>query len=104
MTDRDLKPSQSGVFDAVIVGAGFAGMYMFASPTRNGPFRACLRGRERCWWHLVLEPLPRCALRRGEHAVFLPVLGGAPAGVGLVRAICAAAGNLALRQPCGRPV
>jgi len=24
MTDRDLKPSQSGVFDAVIVGAGFA--------------------------------------------------------------------------------
>src|ERR1700730_3026955 len=28
MTDRDLKPSQSGVFDAVIVGAGFAGMYM----------------------------------------------------------------------------
>src|SRR5580698_340484 len=28
MTDRDLKSSQSGVFDAVIVGAGFAGMYM----------------------------------------------------------------------------
>ena len=28
MTDRDLKPSQSGVFEAVIVGAGFAGMYM----------------------------------------------------------------------------
>ena len=28
MTDRDLKPSQSGGFDAVIVGAGFAGMYM----------------------------------------------------------------------------
>src|SRR3984893_9672397 len=28
MTDRDLKPSQSGVFDAGIVGAGFAGMYM----------------------------------------------------------------------------
>src|SRR5690242_12820157 len=28
MTNWDLKPSQSGVFDAVIVGAGFAGMYM----------------------------------------------------------------------------
>jgi cyclohexanone monooxygenase len=28
MTDRDLKSSQSEVFDAVIVGAGFAGMYM----------------------------------------------------------------------------
>src|SRR6201988_4128731 len=28
MTDRDLKPSQGGVFDAVNVGAGFAGMYM----------------------------------------------------------------------------
>jgi hypothetical protein len=26
MTDRDLKPSQSGVFDAVIVGAGFAAL------------------------------------------------------------------------------
>ena len=44
--------------------------------------------------HVVLEPLPRRALRRREHAVLLFVLGRAAAGMGLERAPRAAAGVL----------
>ena len=57
--------------DVVIVGAGFAGLYMLHRLARLGLDRPGLRGRRRRRRHLVLEPLPRRPLRRREHGVLL---------------------------------
>ena len=54
------------------------------------------RGRRR---HLVLEPLSRRALRCREHAIFLFVLRRTAAGMGLERALRAAARDFEIRQP-----
>src|SRR5215469_10809931 len=91
MLNQDAKLEPTGVFDAVVVGAGFAGMFMLHRLRGMGFSVRPLRGRQWCRRHLVLEPLPGRPLRRGEHAVFLPILGRAAAGVGLVRTLCAAA-------------
>jgi hypothetical protein len=60
-------------FDVVVVGAGFSGLYLLHR-LRQAGFSA-LRGRHgrRRGRHLVLEPLSRCALRRGELGVQLLV-------------------------------
>ena len=90
--------------DAVIVGAGFAGMYMLHRLRGAGLCGARARGRQRRRRHLVLEPLSGRALRRGERAVLLPVRRCAAAGVGVDRALRRAARDPALRQPRGRPL
>ena len=64
-------------YDVVVVGAGFAGMYMLHKLRGQG---FSVRVYER---HLVLEPLSRGALRRRKHAVFLFVLGRTAAGMEL---------------------
>jgi len=101
MSNQHCKLEQTGPFDAgVIVGAGFGRYVHAASPTRDGLFRAGLRDRKRRRRHLVLEPLPgaRCDVESMQYSY--PVFGGAAAGVGLVRALCAAAGDsCVLRQP-----
>jgi cation diffusion facilitator CzcD-associated flavoprotein CzcO len=56
-----MRPAENGTFDAVVVGAGFAGLYMLHRLRQLG-FRA--RIYERRWWDLVLESLSRSALRR----------------------------------------
>ena len=90
--------------DAVIVGAGFAGMYMLHRLRGHGLHGARARGRQRRRRHLVLEPLSGRALRRREHGVLLPVLRRAAAGVGVERALRRAARDPALRQPRRRPL
>ncbi len=81
------------VFDAVVVGAGFAGMYMLHRLRGLGLFGAGVRGRRRRRRHLVLESLSRRALRRREHAVLLLLFGRAGPGVELVGEILAATRN-----------
>ena len=56
-----------------------------------GAHGAGLRGRRRRRRHLVLEPLPGRPLRHREHGVLLRLRRGAPAGVGVDRALRAAA-------------
>ena len=60
--------------DAVIVGAGFAGLYCLAPAARARALGAGLRGGQGRRRHLVLEPLPGRALRRREHGLLLFVL------------------------------
>ena len=61
-------------FDAVIVGAGFAGMYMLHRLRGMGFTARVFEAGKRRRRHLVLEPLSRRALRRREPAVLVPVL------------------------------
>ena len=70
--------------------------HVHAAPAaRARIFGAGLRAGRRRRRHLVLEPLSRRALRRREHAVFLFVLRRIAAGMGLERALRAAAGDSA---------
>ena len=62
------RTNPSTHFDAVVVGAGFAGLYMLHRLRALGFRGARPRGRQRRRRHLVLEPLSRRALRRREHA------------------------------------
>src|SRR5258706_5414793 len=52
----------NGTYDVVVVGAGFAGMYMLHR-LRGLGLGPGLRAGRRCWRHLVLEPVSRRALR-----------------------------------------
>ncbi len=49
-------------FDVIVVGAGFAGMYLLHRARAMGLDRAGLRGGHRCRRHVVLESLPGRAL------------------------------------------
>ncbi len=84
--------------DAVVVGAGFAGLYTLYRLRALGLRRPLFRGRNERRRDLVLEPLSRRAVRRGEHAVFVLVLRRAAAGVAVERALRRAAGDPALRS------
>src|SRR5882724_3419063 len=61
-------------------------------------FGARLRGWKRCRRYLVLEPLPRSALRFGKLHLRIFVLGGAAAGVGLEGALLRPARDAALSE------
>ena len=108
MTDTREQPAPPSAaidtVDAVIVGAGFAGLYMLHKLRQLG-FSAVVfeaaDGRRR---HVVLEPLPRRPLRRREHQLLVLVRPRARAGVGVERALRDAAGDPALRQPRRRPL
>ena len=65
---------------------------------RARPARAGVRGRRRRGRHLVLEPLPRGALRLRELDLRLLLLRGDPARVGVERALRGPAGDPALLQ------
>ena len=81
------SPTPAAPLDAVVVGAGFAGLYMLHRLRELGLSARGLRGRRRRRRHLVLEPLPRRPLRRREHGVLLLLLRRAAAGVGVERAL-----------------
>ena len=91
-------------YDVVIVGAGFAGMYMLHRVRGLGLTARVFEAGERRGRHVVLEPLSGRALRRREHGVLVPVLRGAPAGVGVDGALRDPARDPAVRQPRRRPV
>ena len=88
---RDAEP-----LDAVVIGAGFAGLYMVHRLREQGfSVHGFERGGRRRRY-LVLEPLPGGALRLGDHVllVLLPARPGA--GVAAHRAVPGAAGHPAL--------
>ena len=70
---------------------------------RPGPEDPGAGGRRRRRWHLVLEPLPRRALRRGEPGLLLLLQRRVATGMELERALRTAARDPALHQPRGRP-
>ena len=90
--------------DVVVVGAGFAGIYSLHHLRELGFTRPRDRGRRRRRRHLVLEPVPGCALRRAEPRVLVRLLEGAPAGVGVDRDLPGAGGDRGVLQPRRRPV
>ena len=102
---------QGQPLDAVVVGAGFAGLYMLHRLRGLGFSGACSRrgdGRRR---HVVLEPLPGRALRRREPGVLVLVLRRAPAGLEVDRALrdrsprsCAIANHVADRFDLRRDI
>ena len=102
-TERWLRPRGPASLDAVIVGAGLQALRL-APTARARALGPGLRGRRRRRRHLVLEPLSRRALRRREHGLLVPVLGRAPAGVAVDRALRHPAGDPALHQPRRGPV
>ena len=73
--------------DAVVVGAGFAGMYMLYRLRELGYRAVVFEAGRRRRRHVVLEPLPGRPLRRREPRLLLLVLARARAGVGLDRAL-----------------
>src|SRR5215470_1530287 len=91
-------------FDAVVIGAGFSGMYMLKGAAR--PARAQgtgVRGRRNCRRHLVLEPLSRSPVRFRGLRLLLYLGQRAAAGMGMVGAVPGAAGNPALSGTRCRP-
>ena len=101
---RDRDPITDDV-DAVVIGAGFAGLYMnHRLRDQMGLRRAGVRGRRRRRRHLVLEPLPRRPLRLRVVHLLLLLRQGPDAGVGVEREVPGAAGDPALPQPRRRPL
>ena len=54
-----MRDQKAAAFDVLVVGAGFAGMYMLHRLRGLGLSRAGDRDGQRRRRHLVLEPLPR---------------------------------------------
>ena len=79
--------------DAVVIGAGFAGLYMVHRLREARVLRARLRGGQRRRRDLVLEPLPGGALRLGEHVLLVLLPARARAGVAAQRALPGPAGD-----------
>ena len=72
-------------FDAIVIGAGFGGLYALHKLREIGLQRARARDGRRRRGHVVLESLSRRAGRRRRHRVLLQLLEGDRAGVGLER-------------------
>ena len=67
---RDPEPDRE-VYDAVVIGAGFAGMYMLHRMRGLGLSTRVYEAGDGRRRHVVLEPISRCALRRREHGVLV---------------------------------
>ena len=61
-------------FDALIIGAGFSGLYQLLCCATGSGFGPRARSRRRRRRHLVLEPLPRRPLRFGKPLLLLHLL------------------------------
>ena len=90
------QKTRSTTVDVIVVGAGFAGLYMLHRLRGLGLPARVLRGGRRRRRHLVLEPLSRRALRRREHALLLFLRRRAAAGMGVDRAVSRPARDPAL--------
>ena len=81
-------------YDAIVVGAGFAGLYAVHRLATAGLSVLGARSRRRRRRHLVLEPLPRRALRRRKCRLLILFRRGAAGQLDLERAV---------RRPTGDP-
>ena len=82
----------------------FCGSVCAPPPAPTRIERAGLRVRPERRRDVVLELLPGSALRRRERRLLLLVLGRAPAGVGMERALSRSARVAPLSEPCRRPL
>ena len=91
-------------YDAVVVGAGFAGLYMLHRLRGLGLSARVFEAGQRRRRHLVLEPLSGRALRRREPGVLLLVLRRARSRSGTGPSATPPAGDPALPRTRRRPV
>ena len=101
MTNVQGQPQTAGAkadFDAVIIGAGFSGMYMLKFAARQAwDLKVTVyRGRRHRRRHLVLEPLSRRTLRFRLLHLLLHLRQATAAGMGVVRTLSRAARDPAL--------
>ena len=90
--------------DAIVIGAGFAGLYAVHRLSVGGPDGAGHRGRAERRRHLVLEPLSRCALRRRKRRLLILFRRRAAERLDVDGAVRGAARDPGVPRPCGRPV
>ena len=102
--DEGASTAKGTDVDVVVVGAGFAGLYMLHRLRRPGVPRVVLEAGERRRRHLVLEPVPGRPLRHREPRVLVLVRRRPPAGVGVVRALRHPARDPPLPRARGRPL
>ena len=111
MDEIAVEPGRSGTgtvtrLDALIIGAGVAGLYQLHQLREPGPEGPRLRQRLGRRRHLVLEPLPGRPLRLRVLHLPVPVLGGPLQGLELERALPGPARDRAvaeLRRRQARP-
>ena len=111
-TSPTLTSAQPPVrYDAVVVGAGFAGLYMLYRLRELGLAVRVRRGRRRRRRHLVLEPLPGRPLRRRERRLLVLVLarscsrsGRGASGTRRSRRSCATSSHVADRFDLRRDI
>ena len=96
--------SRAADVDVLVVGAGITGIYQLYRAREAGFSALLLEAGGGVGRHLVLEPLPRRAVRLRELHLRLPVLEGAVRRLGVAGALRRATGDRALPQPRGRPV
>ena len=83
-----MAQSHSAPLDALIIGAGFSGLYqLLCLRDRLGLSVKVLEAGGRRRRHLVLEPLSRRALRFGKPFLLLHLFRRTDAGVGMVGAL-----------------
>ena len=105
MRSSESEARQTGHLDALIIGAGFSGLYqLHCLRDRLGLAVTMLGSGRRRRRHLVLEPLPGCALRFGKPLLLLHLFRGVAAGMGVVGALSRAARDHALSEPRRRQV
>ncbi len=85
---RSGKDGSTTELDALVIGAGFAGLYqLLCLRDRLGLSVKALEAGSGVGRHLVLESLSRRAMRFGKPRLLVHVLPRADAGVGMVRAL-----------------
>ena len=90
-------------FDAVVVGAGFSGLYMLYRLRQLGLSVKVFDVGGRRRRDVVLEPLSRGSLRHPHHGLHLQLRPGTGEGVDLVGEVRHAAGDPGLPPVRGRP-
>ena len=90
--------------DVLVVGRGHHRYLPAVLGAPSGLLRPAPRGRRRRRRHVVLEPVPRSALRLGELHLCLPLLAGTLRGLAMAGAFRRAARDRALPEPRGRPL
>ena len=101
---ENVETEKASSFDAIVIGAGVAGLYQLYKLRELGLQVRALEAGFGGWRHLVLEPLPGRALRFRKPHLRLLVFAGASRRMALERAVCPSARDRALSQLCRRQI